>query len=238
LHTINDERKILLWDIECGDLDADWDRILCIGYKWFGRPGRPKIVSIRDYPGWKRNPYNDRRVVADFVKVFEGADIHVTHNGTLFDVPYLKARMLYNRLGYLPKVAHVDTRFVARSNLKISSRSLQVVSEFLGCKAEKTPIRRRVWLAAKRGSERALRYVEAHCRADIEVLEEVYARLRPFMARHPVIGDYGACHVCGSRHLQRRGYFTTTLRGRQVRIKCEGCGSWSHAPESRFEKFG
>jgi len=212
--------RILSWDLETTGLEADWDSILCIGYKWVGES--PKILSIKDYPG---EYYDDSSIIEAFLPILDSADIEVTHYGTLFDIPFLKARMLKHHLGYFPSIAHVDTYFVAKSNLRISSKRLDRIARFLDCKTKKTVVDPEIWLDAKHGDLDAMEYIEKHCLADCKVLEEVYMKLRPMMKRHPVIGEWGNCHVCGKNHIIRKGYSTTLKGGKQIRIKCMDCGN-------------
>jgi hypothetical protein len=141
--------------------------------------------------------------------------------------------MARNGLGILPIVGHVDTYFIAKSKLAIKGKSLGSIAEFLGCRYRKTPLSPETWRRAGRGDEPALDYIAKHNVADVRVLRQVYERLAPMMRRHPVIGDYGSCHNCGLDRLQKRGYYTTVLRGRQERFTCTNCGAWTSRPERK-----
>lgn len=227
------KKKRIFWDLECSGLEANWDGIFCVGYQIEGEP--VKIISITDFPGWEKEVWNDKRLIVAFLKVLTREDVavEITHYGTLFDVPFLQARMAYHKLGVFPLLGHVDTYFIAKSKIKIKGKSLGSIAEFLKCRFRKTPLNPEVWRMAGRGDKASLDYVAKHCRADVRVLRQVYDRLSPMMRRHPVMESYGACHVCGQEKLERRGYFTTTTRGRQIRYQCTNCGAWSHRLESK-----
>lgn len=220
-------KKRIFWDLETSDLNADWGTIFCAGYKVEGE--RVKVISITDFPGWEKEPWNDKRVVAEFVNVLNREDvgIEVTHYGSLFDIPYLQARMAYHKLGVLPILGHVDTYFAARSKLKIKSRSLANLSEFLGSPFKKTPLTPNVWRKAGRGDAEALEYISKHCHADVKVLEWVHDQIAPMMRRYPTVGLWGSCHVCGADEFQRRGYGIDAKSGRRIRLQCKQCGSWT-----------
>jgi uncharacterized protein YprB with RNaseH-like and TPR domain len=231
--------RILLWDIETSDLDPHWGTILCIGYKWLGEK-KVHLISVRDF---ETAHFDDKGVVQGFREVLETADIEVTHNGTLFDKPFLQSRMLYKKnvkglpvtKHYLPQIAPVDTYMASKSKLR-GSKALDKLARFLGCNVTKTRVEPEVWLEAQRGDKKALKYVEDHCVKDVLVLEEVYLKVRPMMKRHPKVGAYGT-HSCGSRHFQSRGTYSTTSKGLMKRFECQGCGGWFAMSEKDVAKY-
>lgn len=220
-------KKVIFWDIEASDLSANWGTIFCIGYKIQGE--KAECISITDFPGWDREPWNDKRVLEAFVKVLSREDLgaEVTHYGTNYDIPFVQARMTYHGLGVFPLLAHVDTFYVAKSKLAIKGKSLGSIAEFVGTRFKKTPLSPETWRKAGRGDRKALDYIVKHCIADVRVLEQVYKRLAPLMKRHPVLADYGSCHNCGKNRLQKRGMATTVLVGPRQRFCCKNCGAWT-----------
>lgn len=226
-------KKRIWWDIEASDLSANWGTIFCIGYQIEGE--RVKVISITDFPNWEKKPWDDSRVVGAFLRILARWDlgVEITHYGTNYDIPYLQARAAYHGLGVIPLLGHVDTYYIAKSKIAIKGKSLGSIAEFLHCRYKKTPLSPEVWRSAGRGDPGSLAYISKHCVADVRVLRQVYSRLAPMMKRHPVIADYGSCHNCGKDALQRRGYYTTTTRGRQSRFTCTGCGSWTHRQEPK-----
>lgn len=222
-----DEAKVLLWDIECTHLKPDFGTILCIGYRWLGQK-QIHVPSIMDYKGWKNDPTDDSRLLQDFLKVISQADIIVTYNGAKFDVPYLKAKLLEHDLGYLPPFKHVDLYQVVRKNVLLSRRSLANVSRYLKLKAEKTPVEGREWKRAMSGNAASITYVIEHCKADVELLEEAYLKLRPLIKTHPAIKyEIGACMICGEGSLVRKKYNWTKSRGMKAVYQCRHCESWA-----------
>jgi hypothetical protein len=194
-----------------------------------------KCISITDFPGWEKEPWNDKKVLAKFLQVLSREDvgIEITHYGTNYDIPYVQARLSYHGLGVLPVLGHVDTFYVAKSKLAIKGKSLGSIAEFLGTRYKKTPLSPETWRKAGRGDKDALAYIVKHCIADVRVLRQVYTKLAPLMRRHPVMNDYAACHVCGKNALERRGYATTRLVGKQIRFHCTNCGAWTQRPEPK-----
>jgi uncharacterized protein YprB with RNaseH-like and TPR domain len=226
--TLDDQAKILLWDIECTHLKADFGTILCIGYKWLDED-KVYIRSITDDKGWQKDPTNDKKVVKDFAKVLQEADVWVTYNGKRFDVPYMQAKLLEHDLPCLPNSPHVDLYFTAKHNIAISRKSLANVSWFLNLENKKTPVDGRTWKRAMTGHKKSIQYVEDHCDADVLLLEEAYLKLRPLVRTHPRVNGRGPCTHCGSDRLWRRGFYITTKR-KNRRLQCVDCGAWSKEP--------
>ena len=220
----SNEARILLWDIESTGLYLDFARLLCIGYKWYGekKVHIPKI-ELPESGSWDKA---EKQLVKDFMEVYEQADILVTYNGKRFDVPAVQAKALHYGLGVLPNTPHVDLYYTAKSNLKISRKSLQNVGFFLGLNQEKTPVNGKLWLEAQSGNKKALKDIVDHCRADVLMLEEAYTVMRPLVRTHPRVDGYGPCRVCGSRKLQRRGPYITKTKNNAQRVQCQECGSW------------
>jgi uncharacterized protein YprB with RNaseH-like and TPR domain len=225
----NDKAKVLLFDIECTHLKADFGTILCIGYKWLGKK-KVYIPAITDYKGWKKHPWDDKKLVSDFKKILEEADMWVTYYGKGFDVPYLQAKCLEHDLGILPNCPHVDLYFTVKSNLALSRKSLDNVSKYLNLENKKTPVTGGAWKRAMCGDKKSIKYVIDHCDADVLILEEAYLKMRGLVRTHPRVGGLGVCRTCGEDRLQSRGYRINNLQQRRRRIQCQICNSWDTRP--------
>lgn len=221
--------RLISWDLETSNLNADYGVILCAGWKVVGE-GRPHIISIRDFPLYEKDPTNDREVLKALSDVLLTADCWLTWYGTYFDIPFLNTRLLYHGLPIVPpNHAHIDGWKTSRNRLKLRNNRLNTVQDFLGLANEKDAVKGPIWIRAISGDQRALRYIESHCRKDVLVLEEAYERLKPLIIDHPGHGiatKDGACPNCGSTHLQKRGFHLTRTR-RYQRYQCQGCGAWA-----------
>lgn len=223
------EPRILVWDIESTGLVADFGTLLCVGYRWLGEK-KVHVPSIMDYPGWEKDPTNDKALTRDFLKVFETADMTVTYFGSVFDKKFFQAKCLEHNLGIPPNTPMVDLFFTVKSNLALSRKSLQNVGYYLNLSSEKTPVEGKLWRRASSGHVPSLKAIVKHCKADVEVLEEAYMRLRPLVRKHPRVKGRYLCAVCGSNHLQSRGPAMTILLGPRKRLQCQDCGAWSTVP--------
>lgn len=220
------EPKILLWDIETDGINAD--RILCIGYKWH-REKRVHLLRADDFP--RDGLWDDKGLVKAFADVFTSADWHVTWYGARFDLPVVYARMIANGLKPLPAIPHVDLWKTAYVYFKTGGGNrLAKWQDFLGLPFEKTVMKPSVWIKARYGHEKSLKYIYDHCIKDVGVLEGVFNKMRPWVnmepARHlSVPTPDHACISCGSPHLTNHGFRIAKTR-RYRRLQCQACGKW------------
>jgi uncharacterized protein YprB with RNaseH-like and TPR domain len=230
-------KRILIWDIETSNLDADFGTLLAVGFKWLGEKV-VTVLSIADYPVFATQPWNDRQLVRDFLKVYVSADLTVAYNGVLFDKPYLMAKIMEHGLPVPPNIPVQDPYFTVKSNFRLSRKSLQNTAYFLGLSNEKTPVEGRIWKRAATGHRPSIKYIIDHCEADVLVLEELYLRLRPLMRTHHRVGfDLGHCRFCNSSRLQSRGLAVSKLKGQQRRVQCRDCAGWDTRTIKEVEKW-
>lgn len=224
--------KILAYDIEASNLNADFGIILTFGSKIVGE-GEVEILNILDYKG-KDLIKAERRLLIDVSARMLDADVWLGHFSTYYDLPFINTRLIYHDLPVLPaNFPQLDTWKVARNRLKLRNNRLITISEFLGTEDEKNAIKPEEWLRALSGDRKAMSYIAEHNRRDVLVLEEVYMRLRPLILDHPskgLIDGRGGCGICGELKLQRRGFHVTRTR-RYRRLQCMSCGAWSKSTE-------
>lgn len=227
--------KILIWDTETFGLnfnaDAGW--IMVISYKWYGEK-KVHTITRKNPSVWSRELFDDKEICKAFAKVFEEADMHVTWNGTRFDLPFLQTRMLKHRLGFLPPVPHEDGLRTARKALKMR-RSLDNIQKFFELGTEKVEMNlSKVWVPAAMGDPKALKTVIKRCESDVLLLEEAYTLLRPLSRVHPNVAlldspsdlSGRSCRLCKKDTLHKRGKIVA-LRHYRLKYQCTSCGAWS-----------
>lgn len=225
--------KILIWDIESTNLNASFGTILCIGWKWYGEK-KVHVPTILQHQ--KRGMLDDKHLVAEFARVFAECDYHVAHYGSRFDLPMINTKLAKYELNPLPPKPMVDTWRVARRELRMHSNRLQALAQYLDVAHQKTPISFDDWLNAAHGNKKAMREVVDHCEKDVLVLEEVFAKLRPWVREEPSaalfanIGDMD-CTSCGSSHVTRKGFKVSRTR-RYQQWQCQTCGKWMRSVAS------
>ena len=221
--------KIVLWDLEFTNLNADFGHLLSGAFKVLGTKN---VVcrSISDTSTFKGNPTDDAILAAKLRDDLTDADMWVTWYGERCDIPYLNSRLIVNGLQPMARVAHVDLWRTCRNKLRLHSNRLASASAFLGLE-EKTPLKPGVWQRAIGGHKPSIRYIEEHNKQDVIVLEQAYNRLRPLVTAHPNVnimsGEDGVrCPICGSGNLQKKGYRIAVTQKYQ-RFVCNACGAWS-----------
>lgn len=179
--TTEKQLRIGYLDIEATNLSADFGVMLC----WYIKvAGKNKYYHglITEKELHKR--IFDKRIVSDLLDAFVHFDVLYGHYASdrRFDLPYIRTRALMHGLG--DKLARVqderfirDTWLIARTKLKLSSNRLDRLQKVLGVKAEKTPLEPATWIDAMYGDPKALKYVDRHCKADVDVLEQVHRKL-------------------------------------------------------------
>jgi uncharacterized protein YprB with RNaseH-like and TPR domain len=216
--------RIVAFDIEATGLKADFAYLLSAA---FGDVNKNDI-DVYVLPGGKLS--NEVQLVRTVAERVQEADVLVSYYGKGYDIPFLNAKMLEYDLPVLPNIPHVDLYWTVKHNLAISRKSLQNVAYFIRAKSSKTAVEGRLWKAAMIGDKKALAEIALHNIADVQVLKEVYNKLRPLVRQHPRVNGFGPCRTCGNEKLQRRGLAITQLKSQRQRVQCQKCGSWDLRP--------
>lgn len=199
---------------------------LCWAAKWLGDKKKDVMFSSR---------YDDteRTMIKKIHKLIDEADVVVHYNGTKFDMPILNQEFL--KLGLTPPspVIEVDLLKTFRKKFRMPSNKLDYVSRYLGLAGKLSHKGMSLWLGCMEGDPRSWNTMRRYNIQDVNLLEEVYERLLPWIHNHPnralFTSEEGpVCPKCGKSHLQKRGKrYTQTQVYQQYR--CMDCGSWSRA---------
>jgi hypothetical protein len=121
--------------------------------------------------------------------------------------------------------------------LGFSSNKLVDINRALGLD-DKIDTDFKLWSRCVDGEEEALEEMETYNIQDVEILEQTYLYLRPWMgSKHPNVGLYmdtddPVCYMCGSKKLVPNGYYYTAV-GKYEAYQCQDCGAQSRG---RFTK--
>jgi len=240
---MNSSPRILLYDIETSlELVSVFDlkyndfinpsniflerHLISAAWKWLGDT-KVKSVSLLDAPKlYAKDPHNDKHVLEVICRVLGEADVIVGHNSDAFDIKYIETRMLYHGMSPLPPINSLDTYKIAKSRFRFNSNKLDYLGTFLGV-GRKLPTSSELWLRVLKGDKRAIREMVSYNKQDVELLERVFLKLRPYMSNHISRGLFGklGCPRCGSHHIQSRGTHKAITRTYQ-RFQCQACGGW------------
>lgn len=242
--------KILIFDIETAPLKAYvWSRwkqniyldqtisewfMLTWSAKWLYNP---EVMSNR-LTGKEALAEDDSRIIKDLWELINEADMVVAHNGDRFDIPKMNARFLLNGLPPTTSYKSIDTKKVACKQFGFSSNKLDALARYFHFDT-KLDTDFDLWSKCMDGNEEALEYMEKYNQYDVELLEEVYLKLRPWIKSHPNVGlyleaDVPVCANCGNEHLLQEGYYYTNV-GRFETYRCT-CGAISRVRLNDYPK--
>jgi uncharacterized protein YprB with RNaseH-like and TPR domain len=204
---------------------CDW-YMLSFAVKWDGSK-RVKTYALPDYPLFKKDKENDCELVKDLYGIFDQADILIAHNGDRFDIRKSNARFIQHGLKPPSPYKTIDTLKIARQKFKFDSNRLNDLGQSLrvGKKLPHTGVH--LWLSCMAGHAPSWRLMRRYNARDVELLERVYQKLKPWANNHPNINLYTrghGCPTCQSPRVTMRGlnYGKSVVR---QRFKCHDCGA-------------
>lgn len=167
------------------------------------------------------------------------ADIVIAHFGDRFDIPTLNARAILNDLPPYNTVRSIDTKKVASSTFKFPSNKLDALAKYFGIPG-KIDTEFQLWIDCLKGKENAIEEMRVYNVQDIEVLEAVYLKLRPYVKSHPNVAVYmdtetRVCSSCGSKNIKETDRYQYTNTGKFKIWRCE-CGAESRGRRTDFDK--
>jgi hypothetical protein len=202
--------------------------IICAAWKTLGEKKISAVSTLDDKKLYKRDPFNDLHVVKTLHGVLSDADIIVAHNGDQYDIKFTKGRMLVQGLPPLPPILSIDTLKTARNQFLLNANNLDYLGKMLGV-GRKKPTKGGLWLKVLQGDKDAIREMVSYNKQDVQLLEDVFLKLRPHIPDHVnrqlFTGDKSGCPRCGSKRIQSRGVRHAITQTYQ-RFVCVDCQGW------------
>lgn len=236
------DQKVLVLDIETKPAQAyvwraygeqnigvdqiiDAGGIICVGAKWLGE----KTTYL--FSDWEHGHHEMLVLIHEMMSF---ADAIVTYNGDAFDLKKLQGEFLLAGLGPTPPCTSIDVIKAVRK-FGFFMNKLAFIGPLLsqGGKVETGGFT--LWTKVMAGDEKAQEKMAKYCKQDVDLLEKLYLRVRPFIRNHPHMGKVGAheCGACGSTHVQSRG--TRRTRAFKIqRLQCQTCGAWSDGTRKKI----
>lgn len=209
--------------------------IICAGWKELGKK-RVHCINAWDFPEWQKDINNDKKVCEAIYEVLKDADAVITHNGIRFDWKHLQTRLMVNGFPPLPKVKHIDTCKVARANLLSFNNRLGYLGEWLVKDSKLENGGWELWVKVSKRIKKAQKLMTRYCKQDVELLEKVFIKLRPFIKNLPnqnidkstqkMIDGVEVCPTCSSTDVIKNGW-AYTASTKYPRFFCKQCKSYS-----------
>lgn len=183
--------------------------IICIGYKW----SHEKEAHILY---WDKDQ-NDRKMLAEFIRVLEQADEIVGHNLDRFDMPWAKTRCLFHNLPPIPDCRQIDTLKWARSKFYFNSNKLDYIAKFLGL-GGKIKTEFGLWKdVLLNHCPKALNKMGKYCKYDVILLEKVWGKLSQLVPHKTHVGV-----LSGGEKWQNPRTGSTNVRVSKMRVTAGG----------------
>lgn len=243
--------KILILDIETTPMKAwVWSRWKENVYldqtmqEWFMLSFSAKWLNEDNIIGEILTPEeikeeNDYRILIELYKLLDEADIVIAHNGNKFDIPKINTRFILNNINQPSHYIQIDTLYVAKKQFGFSSNSLDALATFFGF-SNKDPHDFKLWRDCMNGSIEALEKMLKYNKKDVEILEKIYLKLRPWIKNHPNINvisesEKPCCTKCGSINIEYTDKEYCTQHYKYSMFRCKDCGA-TFRSKIRFTK--
>lgn len=156
-------------DIEASGLRGDYNSILCVSIKPFGK--KPVTFSVKQVG-------NDQKVVREVKEALGEFDCWVTYYGSGFDIPMINTRLLKWEQAPLPAKHHIDMYYKLKHKILTARKSQGHLLNFLGTAEQKMSVGASTW------SEISFRITEHmptmidRCESDTQGLEGLYRKTK------------------------------------------------------------
>lgn len=206
-------------------------KVISVAWKELG-DSTTKVKCLADFSSYKKGIVDDSELIKAAWTVLDQTDVVIAHHGDGFDLKVLNARFVANGLTAPSSYKSIDTLKVSKKFFKFDSNSLNSLGHYFGVGEKVVNGGFSLWTRClEDGDKEAWALMKRYNVGDVELLEKVYLKLRPFIQNHPnlsaIAGDVGLlCPTCQSPNVQKRG-FGVTRTGKRQRYSCQDCGAWS-----------
>ena len=169
LRLVEQTSQICCWDTESTGLRGDYNSILCLSVKPFGKI---PITFTIEQPG------NDQKVVRQAKEELEQYDCWVTYYGKGFDVKMLNTRLLKWGLPPVKKRPHIDLYYTLKSHILTARRSQSHLLSWLETPEQKMSVGADMWNEIIRNPKKAMKIMVDRCESDCAGLEDLYKKTR------------------------------------------------------------
>jgi len=196
-------------------------KVICAAYKW---SGEDKVHELK----FKVKSRDDRKVVEKMRDLIDEADASVGWNLDKFDFRVLNKRIIDHRLEPLNGLITIDPLKLSRKAFRFPSHKLDYVAQRLGLGKKTETGGFDLWKRVMEGDKSAVDHMSYYCAHDVELLEQVYWTLAPYVGPKPVnmslLANYdqSGCPTCSSPDIMQWGR-RALKSGIYQRYRCNYC---------------
>lgn len=157
-------------DIEATGLRGDYNSVLCVSFKPYGK--KPFTLRVSQVG-------NDQKVVREAAEVIaDEADIIAGYYSKGFDIPMLNTRLLKWGHDPIPKTHHLDMYYTLKANLLTARRSQGHLLSWLETPESKMTVGADIWSGMNLNFEKNMSIMVKRCESDVAGLEALYERTK------------------------------------------------------------
>jgi len=219
-----------------GEQSVGWEQIkkepvVCV-ICWAVNDGKVQS-AVFDMSKYNPNAYDDEsdlKLISDFVKIANSADLLVAHNSP-FDLGVLGNRIMKHRLPAIAPVLVDDTYFKTKIK-KTMSHKLDYLLHYFGIGSKVKHRGLDMWKDVASKNVKALQEMKTYCIGDVEGLRNLYKYVKPYikssLSMAVFYGKPDVCPKCGLHgSLIARGYaYTATSKRQKYNCNNAVCNWW------------
>lgn len=161
--------RLAFFDIEATGLRGDYNSVLCVSVRPYGKPARTFAVSRAG---------DDKSVVLAAKDELEKYSVWCGYYSKGFDIPMLNTRLLQAGERAISKRHHLDLYYTLKSNLLTARRSQGHLLDWLNTPEKKMSVSAEEWNRVLADTKAAMPKMIARCESDTKGLEALYKRTK------------------------------------------------------------
>lgn len=169
LRLVENAGTLAFVDIETSGLRGDYNSILCVSIKPFGK--KPYTLSVKQVG-------NDQKVVREVKEAMASYDCWATYYGSGFDIPMINTRLLKWEQEPLPSRHHIDMYYKLKSKILTARKSQGHLLSFLGTEEQKMTVGASTWSEISFKIDKHMPTMIERCESDVEGLEGLYRKTK------------------------------------------------------------
>jgi hypothetical protein len=230
--------KILVYDIETSRVSAKlfWTGKTYINWKQIR--GIPQIISVSwrwlgeekvEHLKWDMKTHTDEKLMKEFLKVYNKADMVVGYNNRNFDDRWINAKAMRYNLFVNMYVKSFDLIKHSKKSFRLISYSMAYLAEFFGVTLKQGHEGILMWDMIEDGTpEQQAEYIEKMINynvGDIITTEEIFLKLRKYMGHTIHVGAFEggekySCPHCGGTNVELFKATNTAAGTPQYIMRC------------------
>lgn len=174
------------------------------------------------------NTQSEKDLTQKLWNVLDKYPIIIAHNSDQFDIKMAKTFFILYKMKMPSPFKTVDTLKVARKHFKFAGNSLDQLADHFNLD-NKIPHDKEMFIKCHENhhDKKAFKLLKKYNKKDVEILNKIYLRLRPYIDNHPNMNMYKRtsknCPNCGSKEIAKRER-RFNMRGTFQGYQCLDCG--------------